>query len=99
VKICAELLGEKWTPAFPVSNKPQSKRFTVTFVWQGQPSQSTVKRSPRRIFNALRTCLCRGRRIFEETVRILRVAIVFGETDPPQKKPAAGISRGGLGLT
>jgi hypothetical protein len=36
---------------------------------------------------------------FEETVRILRVAIVFGETDPPQKKPAAGNSRGGLGLT
>jgi hypothetical protein len=36
---------------------------------------------------------------FEETVRILRVAVLFGETDPPQKKPAAGISRGGLGLT
>jgi hypothetical protein len=33
---------------------------------------------------------------FEETVRILRVAIVFGETDPPQKKPAAGNSSGGL---
>jgi hypothetical protein len=36
---------------------------------------------------------------FEEAVRILRVAIVFGETDPPQKKPAAGNSHGGLGLT
>jgi hypothetical protein len=65
---------------------------------KGQPSQSKVKRPPRRIFNALKTRLCRGRRIFEETVRILRVAIVFGETDPPQKKPAEGISRGGLGL-
>jgi hypothetical protein len=33
---------------------------------------------------------------FEETVRILRVAIVFGETDPPQKSPPREIPAAGL---
>jgi hypothetical protein len=81
-------------------NEPQSKRFTVTFVWQRSAvaveGETLATANDQRFENAL----CRSRRIFKETVRIVRFAIVLGEDDPPHKKiPPGEFPRGGLGLT
>ena len=77
-------------------NGPQSKRFTVTFVWQRSAVAVEGETVATRIFNALKTCLCRCRRILKRQCASSASPSssekpIHLKKSPPREIPAAGL--------